>query len=93
MGRGVSEGGGVSVSVGEGVGEAVDVSVDEGVGLAVWVGVIVGVGGTIRFNPPHAMVNSVNPDIQTKKNLVMISNFVLSGVAPSRNAVEAQAIK
>jgi hypothetical protein len=59
VGRGVSEGDGVNVSVAENVGWAVSATVVVGSGLTVQVGSIVGVGiGWINVSPPHPIENS-----------------------------------
>jgi hypothetical protein len=68
VGRGVSDGRVVGVSVGEGVGVRVAVSVGEGGGLAVCVGAIARVGEDLamKVNPPHPINNRVAPVIERK---------------------------
>ncbi len=73
MGRGVSEGGRVGVSVGEAVGATVTVSVGAGSGSAVQVGTAVGVEGMISVTPPQAMSRRLNPERQIKNFFAIAS--------------------
>jgi len=68
VGRGVSDGGVVGVSMGEGVTVTVAVSVGEGSGLAVSVGAIARVGEdpARSVKPPHPSNNRVVPVIERK---------------------------
>ena len=68
VGRGVSDGGVVGMSVGVRVTVMVAVSVGEGSGLAVSVGAIASVGEdpARSVNPPHPSNNRVAPVIERK---------------------------
>lgn len=68
VGRGVSDGGVVGVSMGVRAAVTVAVSVGEGGGLAVSVGsgVLVGEDSTINVNPPHPINNRAAPVIERK---------------------------
>jgi hypothetical protein len=78
VGRGVSDGGMVGVSVEVEVGKTVAVreAVGEGSGEAVQVGAMVGVG-EISLKPPHAIRKRVSPDMKTKGLLVTTSYLAL----------------
>jgi hypothetical protein len=72
VGRGVSDGEGVDVFVGNKIGVTVAGGVGEGSRLAVQVGGVT-VGGVIRLNPPHANGKKASAEIVIK-NFFVIAN-------------------
>ena len=81
VGRGVSEGGMVGVSVGEEVEVTVAGGVGEApsVGSAVQAGASAGVGEATNLNPPQAMRKRASPEIQIKNLLIIASYLAQSG--------------
>ena len=76
VGRGVSDGGTVGVTVGEEVGERVTVAEESG--LAVQAGSLAGVGGANRLNPPHPIDKRVNAKMEKIIFFIIASYLALS---------------